>query len=153
MFLKKTPNWFTYKIKYDMYNQLSIWINKYLNKLHSIYTFIPQKRIGFSNSYFIEWACSCRPIITVVWIQDLKKYYKVLVQCMENSVGCFDFYVSMVIYTYIFLFIFFSTYEYLVQWHILPSHVNVPSVTRAINFSYVCIKIVISYSDLDTSLS
>ena len=62
-FFKKPPNWFTYKIKHDMYNQLSIWIYKYLNKLHSIYTLIPQKRIGFSNSYFIEWACSCQPII------------------------------------------------------------------------------------------
>ena len=45
-----------------MYNKLSIKKNIYI--LRSIYTFIPQKRIGFSNSYFIEWAGSCRPIIT-----------------------------------------------------------------------------------------
>ena len=32
-----------------------------------MYTFIPQKRIGFSNSYFIEWAGRAHkknPIIT-----------------------------------------------------------------------------------------
>ena len=39
--------------------------------LHSIYTFIPQKRIDFSNSNFIVWAGSCRPIITHIPEKDL----------------------------------------------------------------------------------
>ena len=40
------------KVSYMSY-ELSI---KKIYTLHSIYTFIPQKRIGLSNSYFIEWA-------------------------------------------------------------------------------------------------
>ena len=43
--LKKPQNYFTYKIKYHMYNQLSI-------KNIYIYTFIPQKRISFSKNVF-----------------------------------------------------------------------------------------------------
>ena len=41
---------------------------------------------------------------------------------------------------------------YLVQWHILLNHLNVPSCTRGINFSYVFVS-KCSYSDLDTSLN
>ena len=43
---------------------------KKIYTLHSIYTFIPQKRIGFSNSYFIEWTVSCRPIINEITASD-----------------------------------------------------------------------------------
>ena len=54
----KNPNYFTYQMKFYMYNQLSI--KKYIYT-----TFIPQERIGFLNSYFIEWVGLCRPIINL----------------------------------------------------------------------------------------
>ena len=37
----------------------------------------------------------------------------------------------------------FFPYEYLVQWHVLRNHVNLPSFTTANIFSYVCIKMFI----------
>ena len=52
--------------------------------LHSIYTFTPQKRIGFSNSYFIEWAGTSQKAVGYVSIYVFLRTYYVYKKITAN---------------------------------------------------------------------
>ena len=54
--------------------------------LHSIYTFIPQKRIGFSNFYFIGWTGSCDFIRTVVSVNF--SFFSKQYRCGTDKLQC-----------------------------------------------------------------